>query len=126
MTDSATRHVLIVEDTVEVANLIQITLRKLGISMGHAITGDEALQMVTEHEPDLILLDIGMPGMNGWEFLEKLRAQTTRQIPIVVLTAYTDAANRQTGEMMQVDTFLAKPVIPAKLREVVQSHLDLS
>ena len=126
MTDPSAQTVLIVEDTLEVANLIQITLRKLGVNLHHASNGPDALAFIAQQVPDLILLDIGMPGMDGWDFLDRLHKQTDAQIPIVVLTAYTDSGNRQTGELMQVDAFLAKPVIPAKLREVVTDKLGLN
>lgn len=118
--------VLIVEDTQDVANIIQITLRHLPINLVHVTTGQAAIEQTQQLQPELIILDIGLPGMDGWETLDIIRQNPkTADIPVAVITAYSDAENRRTGKLYQVFAYMPKPITPGQLRETVTRALGL-
>jgi CheY-like chemotaxis protein len=81
-----------------------------------AATGEEALELAYQHLPDLILLDMSLPGIDGWEVTAELkRNDKTKHIPIVALTAHALQTERQRTERAGCDGFLAKPCAPPDL-----------
>ncbi len=78
-----------------------------GYLVDEASDGERALEAIARHHPDLILLDMKMPVMDGWEFARRYRERYDHRAPIVVVTAATDAARR--GADVEADDFLAKP-----------------
>jgi len=114
--------ILIIEDQREFAELLQLRLDANGYAGEIALGGQQGLQKAAELQPDLILLDIMMPGMNGLEVLRQLQAdELTRDIPVVMLTAKTDAKVVFEARRLGSKGFLAKPCQPADLlREVRQ------
>ena len=118
---------LIIEDSPEVATIIELSLRPTGMKFVHAENGPLALDYLTHERPDLIILDIGLPGMDGWEVLDRLREQNLSDgVPIIVMTAHADSDSRKTGKLYMVDAYLTKPVSPAVIRETVQKVMALS
>ena len=127
MTNAQNPTVLIVEDTQDVANIILIALRKLPINMVHVTNGQDAIVRARELTPALIILDIGLPGIDGWQVLDVLQDdEKLAHVPVAVITAYSDAENRQTGKLYGVYAYLPKPVTPQQLRETVQRALGLT
>lgn len=123
---TAQKSILIVEDDRQVAALVSIALRSFDVDISHVDNGHDALSFMEHNEPDLILLDISMPSMNGWQFMEMLYEQTGRtDFPVIVLTAHTDAYNRVTGQLQGVRAYLNKPIMPDKLRAVIARELAL-
>ena len=117
--------ILIVEDDSNIAELIALTLRKLQVVTHHRDNGHDALSFLDQFTPDLIILDISMPVMNGWQFLEIMHEDPSkRAIPVVVMTANADATNRMIGQMQQIEAYLTKPVIPKVLRSKVLEVLE--
>lgn len=120
--------ILIVEDTVEFANLVRIALRSLNVDIEHVTQGSAALQAIAASLPDLILLDIALPDMDGWRLLDALRREPLnrqREPLIIVLTGYGDPANRLMGKLQGVHGYLVKPCVPQSIREAVASALQL-
>lgn len=116
--------VLIVEDTIEFARLTMLTLERIGVRTRHARDGREAVELAMEERPDLILLDLNLPGMSGWQALEKINEHYGQNtIPVIVTTAYSDGANRVVGKLQSVHKYMIKPFKPAELIAVVQSAL---
>src|SRR5262249_19256480 len=103
--------VLIVEDTVELGEFIQRILEKLHFLSFRETHGSRALTLYQKIRPDLVLLDIGLPDMNGWRVLDEIKeARGEKSRPaIVVITAYGDPANRLMGKLQGVDNYLMKP-----------------
>lgn len=120
--------VLIVEDAVELAQISQITLNRMGLRTYHAVNGQRALEFLSEHTPDLMLLDIGLPGMNGWEVLERIKLEdVTQEFPIIVLTAAGDPVNRLIGKLQErVKRYIVKPYSIDELATAVREVLELS
>lgn len=120
--------ILIVEDTVEFANLVRIALRSLNVDIEHVTQGNAALQAIAASLPDLILLDIALPDMDGWRLLDALRREPfnrQKEPLIIVLTGYGDPANRLMGKLQGVHGYLVKPCVPQSIREAVASALQL-
>jgi len=105
MTDG--RPVLVVEDDVDLRGMLEILLDGAGYDVRTASEGGEALRQVAERMPRLILLDMKMPGMDGWEFSRQFRGRHGRAARIVVMTAAEDARRR--AEEIQADGYLEKP-----------------
>lgn len=117
--------VMIVEDTQYIGELAALILKKVGLETELCLTAEDAIRYMEEVAlPDLIILDIGMPGMSGWEFLDIIKAyEDTKTIPVIVTTAYSDAANRLIGRLREVDRYLTKPYKPNELQSIVSQIL---
>lgn len=108
MTDSST--ILIVDDQLSVRNILQALLAKQGYNLAFANNGQEALSQAAELTPDLILLDVMMPDMDGFEVCERLRADPhLAEVPIMMITALDDPKSRLRGLQMGADDFVTKP-----------------
>lgn len=114
------KKVLIVDDEEFVRQLIQIKLKFCGIETVEAGNGVEAIEKAVSERPDLILLDVMMPKMNGFEACQRLKAhQETSHIPIIMLTARGDPSAKERGENAGALEYLTKPFSPQKLAERV-------
>ncbi|MCL4256173.1 MAG: response regulator [Anaerolineae bacterium] len=119
--------VLFVEDADYLAELGSHILQRIGIDVIICLSAENAITFMEQNRlPDLIILDIGMPGMTGWEFLDIIKKyQETKTIPIVVTTAYGDATNRLIGRLRDVDRYIIKPYKPEELQMVVRQILQI-
>ncbi len=99
--------ILVVEDDLDLLGLVEMLLQDTGYRVRTASDGLQALARVAEEMPSLILLDMRMPVMNGWEFAREFRARHGRGCPIVVVTAAENARRR--AEEIGADAWLAKP-----------------
>jgi CheY-like chemotaxis protein len=99
--------VLVVEDDEGIRELIALALGDEGHQVDEALDGRSALEQIARQPPDLIILDMKMPGMDGWEFARAYRGRHGGRTPIVVLTAAIDAEARATE--VGAEAFLAKP-----------------
>ncbi len=117
---------LIVEDDAEIGQLIRITLQQVGIDTHHVLNGQAALDFLAERTPDVMILDIAMRGMSGWDLLETIKAYYPEsRFPVVVLTAYDDPANKLIGKLQdRVFQYLTKPFNPSMLTSVIRVALD--
>ena len=101
-------------------------MRPEGYSTTAAATGNGALASVAKHPPDLILLDVSMPGMDGFEVASTLKADpATAGIPIIMVTAHTGRGARVFGLNSGAEDYLTKPVDPAELSLKVRNRLRL-
>lgn len=116
--------VLLVEDSPDIAGLVMINLKRLGLTTFHAINGPKAVAFLDEHQPDLILLDLNLPGLNGWGVLEHAKKRYG-QVRVIVTTANDDPSNRLVGKLQVVDRYLIKPYSPADLVALVKEMLQL-
>ena len=108
--------ILIVDDERQNRDLMEVMLLPEGFLLRTAASGAEALALVAEEPPDLILLDIMMPGMDGYEVAEKLKSNlATRNIPVIMVTALDDRKARMLGLSVGAEDFLTKPVDRAEL-----------
>lgn len=117
--------VLIIEDSPVVQHLLRVTLGSLGVELLFAGDGETGLELARTHIPDLITLDIGLPGIDGWQVLAKVRADyDTAHVPVIVLTAHAQKSMEQAAVESGADGFFPKPFQPSELRKSVQAFLE--
>ena len=115
--------ILIVEDTQDNFDLIEDALEDEH-KLVHATTGQDGLAQAKAHRPDLILLDMGLPGMDGWQVAQHLKADPeTKTIPVVALTAHAMAGDREKCMKVGCDDYMAKPINVTELVAMIDRHL---
>jgi len=119
------RSVLVVEDSPGIWRLAEVCLRPLDVTVERREDGPSGLDAVKELKPDLVILDIGLPKMDGWEVLVRIRAdETIADIPVLVLTAHAEEESRKRADAGGADSFVTKPFQPAELRRQVLALLE--
>jgi two-component system catabolic regulation response regulator CreB len=116
--------VLIVEDETAIADTIQYALETEGITPLLATTGQEAVDLFTSAEVDLIILDIGLPDINGFELCKQIRQESN--VPIIFLTARSEEVDRVVGLEIGGDDYVVKPFSPRELTARVKAILRRS
>jgi CheY-like chemotaxis protein len=105
------KKILIIEDNKDNSDLVGFLMESAGFEVLIAVDGFKGLALAAEHVPDLIVLDLMMPEMDGWEVAEKLRTDpTTAEIPIVVVSALADSENKRRGKEFGVVGYITKPL----------------
>lgn len=118
--------VLLVDDTRTLLSLIQVYLMGWEIEFVVAKDGTEGLLRAREHRPDLVISDVRMPGMDGFELCAAIRADPVlHKTPLVLLTSLADDASRKKGKLVGATAFLTKPVSVEELRRTVGRILEL-
>ena len=116
--------VLVIDDAKDLIELVRFNLEKSGFDVLGAIDGHSGLEIARQHAPDIILLDLMMPGMDGLEVCRHLREDSrTRQIPIIMLTARAEEADRIVGLELGADDYITKPFSPRELVARVKAIL---
>ncbi len=119
------RKILAVDDEKHIVRLVQVNLERAGYEVVTANDGKEALQKVQDENPDLVVLDVMMPYMDGFEVLQNLRRNpATRDIPVIMLTAKAQDADVFKGWQSGVDCYLTKPFNPMELLSFVKRIFD--
>jgi twitching motility two-component system response regulator PilG len=118
--------VLIVDDTKTLLSLIQVYLMGWGLQFAEAQDGLEGLQKARELRPDLIISDVRMPGMDGFELCAAVRSDANLHgVPLILLTSLKDDVSRHKGRLVGASAFLSKPVSVDELRATVSKVLKL-
>lgn len=116
--------ILIADDAADIRGLLEITLRKRGHTVLQAETGTAALQLVEQVVPDLAILDVNLPGIEGTQIARRLRANpATAGVPIIMLTALSDEADTLAGFAAGADDYVTKPFNPRQLTARIQALL---
>ena len=119
------RKILACDDEKNILRLVQVNLERAGYQVVTASDGKEALQKVAQERPDLVVLDIMMPYMDGFEVLQNMRRnRATRDIPVIMLTAKSQDADVFRGWQSGVDCYLTKPFTPVELVSFVNRIFD--
>jgi DNA-binding response OmpR family regulator len=116
--------VLVVDDEPNIADLIELYLRREGFRVVKATTGEEGVRAVSEHRPRLVVLDVGLPDVDGLEVCRRLRQTST--IPVIFLTARDSEIDRVLGLELGADDYVTKPFSPAELVARVKAVLRRS
>lgn len=114
--------VLVVDDERDTLDLIDLTLRTAGYEIHLASNGGESLEMLRKNSFDIVLLDIMMPDMSGYDVLRILQEEMDSHPPVVFLTAKSMPEDRQEGLDLGADDFLAKPVTRGSLLDTIKKH----
>jgi CheY-like chemotaxis protein len=114
------RRILVIDDDESIREMIALILDDQGLQVCTARDGHEALALIAQDAPDLILLDMKMAHMDGWQFASRYRALTGQRAPLVVITAARDAAER--AAEIAADGYLAKPFDLDDLLRVIDQY----
>lgn len=118
------KKILIADDRSEVVELVKVTLEGEGYRTIDASDGREALEKIRKEKPDLILLDIVMPKMDGFEVLSKVKKDPkTKEIPIVMLTAQGQKVDQEKGRRLGARDYITKPFSPSHLLNKIEEIL---
>lgn len=119
------KRILCIEDEPDMIELIRLILSRHGFEVFGANGGVEGARKIREEMPDLILLDIMMPDMDGWEVYQQIKAdEKTKNIPVIVVTAKAQNIDKVLGlHIAKVDDYIAKPFTPDALLESVNKVL---
>jgi DNA-binding response OmpR family regulator len=116
------RKILVVDDEPYIVEMVEVNLLKAGYKVITAYDGEEALKKVEEEIPDLIICDVNMPKMDGFEVLKRLKSNmATRYIPVVMLTARTGDEDVFKGWQLKAEQYLTKPFNPQQILVVVRN-----
>ncbi len=114
--------VLVVDDNKDAADMLVMMLQMFGHEVKAAYSGQAALETAVEYQPDFVLLDIGLPDMNGYEVAQHLRQQQqTKNVSLFAMTGYGQDSDRQRSEEAGMDLHLVKPVDPRKLQDLLET-----
>ena len=122
MNDMVTKSILCIEDEPEMIDLIRLILGRRGFEVVGASGGEEGLEKMRQDPPDLVLLDLMMPDLDGWEVYQQMKAdEKTKSIPVIVVTAKAQSIDKVLGlHIAKVDDYIAKPFSPQELLNSVE------
>ena len=116
--------ILVVDDEEHIVMILKDSLEFSGFHVVTAYNGEEALESVEKEHPDLIVLDIGMPKLDGWEVCRRLKGNNaTKHIPIIILTAYAQMSDQKKGAALGAERFVSKPCDLTYLVEEINALL---
>jgi DNA-binding response OmpR family regulator len=121
------RTVVCIEDEPEMIDLVRLILGRKGFELIGAVGGREGLETVRKIKPDLVLLDLMMPDIDGWEVYQQMKADDDlKEIPVIVVTAKAQSIDRVLGlHIAKVDDYITKPFGPQELLESVRKVLQI-
>lgn len=124
MTRQTPASVLLVEDVADTREMYADYLRHCGFNVTTALSGAEALDAAREQTPDLILMDVTMPGLDGWTATRLLKNDPiTRDVPVLILTAHVFTEHRAKAQEVGADGFIGKPCMPDELAREITAAL---
>lgn len=119
------KRILVVDDEIYIVHILEFTLTMEGYEVITAADGEEALRKVEEDRPDLVVLDIMMPRMDGYEVCRLLRDdEETKELPVILLSAKGRPIDRETGLEVGANDYIVKPFSPRRLLEKIRDLLD--
>ena len=120
------KRILCIEDEAEMIDLTRIVLERQGYEVLAAVGGARGLEMIKQEKPDLVLLDLMMPDIGGWEVFRQIKAdQELADIPIIVVTAKAQSIDKVLGlQVAKVDDYITKPFGPKELLASIERVLS--
>lgn len=126
MRGMAVATILVIEDTDDNRQIVRDLLGSVGLVVVEATTGEAGLQLAAENPPDLILMDIQLPGIDGLETTRRLKADPAlRDIPVIAVTSYSMSGDEEKCRAAGCDNYIAKPFSPRSLLGLIQDHIGL-
>lgn len=120
------KRVVYIEDDPEMIELVSLILNKHGFEVLGVDGGRQGLDIVSQEQPALVLLDLMMPDVDGWDVYQQIKTHdTTKKIPVIIITAKAQAIDKVLGlHIAKVDDYLCKPFHPQQLLESIQRVLE--
>jgi len=124
--DGDAKQIIYIEDEQDMIDLVRLILNRKGYEVKGANGGREGLDLIRANSPDLVLLDLMMPDMDGWDVYQQLKAdEATRTIPVIVITAKAQNIDKVLGiHIAKVDDYICKPFSPQQLVDSVESVMS--
>jgi len=121
--DGDAKQIIYIEDEQDMIDLVRLILNRKGYEVKGANGGREGLDLIRANSPDLVLLDLMMPDIDGWDVYQQLKAdEATRTIPVIVITAKAQNIDKVLGiHIAKVDDYICKPFSPQQLIDSVES-----
>lgn len=117
--------VLVADDFADTREIYAACLRFAGFRVALAADGEEALALATSLAPDVVVMDLAMPKMDGWEATRRLKRQeTTRSIPVMAVSGHVEPESRRAARLAGCDAVFAKPMLPQQLIERVRAMVE--
>jgi two-component system, OmpR family, response regulator VicR len=125
MTDKV-RKVVYIEDEEDMISLVRLILERKGYEIKGATGGREGLEIINEYKPDLVLLDLMMPDIDGWDVYQQMKSdELLRDIPVIIVTAKAQNIDKVLGlHIAKVDDYISKPFSPNELVESIERVLN--
>jgi CheY-like chemotaxis protein len=118
------KNILVIDDKEDIRNLIRIVLTNFGFTVTEAVNGQEGVEMIHAQKPDLVICDVNMPAMDGYEILGLVRdSSSTAPLPFILMTGLVSMDGFRRGMVCGADDYLVKPFTPDQLVEAVMSRL---
>ncbi len=119
--------VLIIDDNLAVLEMLELALGKAGFKVLTATDGNSGVSTFREQTPDLVIVDIAMPGMDGYQVIEQIREgiDEEKRVPIIILTAHSQSVMQAYADELGADLYLTKPVLPRVLLDHIINLLNL-
>ncbi|TXL70861.1 response regulator [Vineibacter terrae] len=118
------KRILVVEDTEDNRQIVRDLLTSVGYEMIEAVDGHEGVEVATRERPDLILMDIQLPVLDGYEATRRIKSnEATRHIPVIAVTSYALSGDEDKAHAAGCDGYLAKPFSPRQLLALVRARL---
>jgi two-component system, OmpR family, response regulator VicR len=126
MDGSPTKKIVYIEDDPEMIDLVELILSRHGFDITGAHGGRQGIDVVHQKSPDLVLLDLMMPDLDGWDVYQQLKAdEATANIPVIVITAKAQSIDKVLGlHIAKVDDYISKPFRPQELLDSVDKILN--
>lgn len=120
------KNVIYIEDEPEMVDLVTLILNRKGFTVKGANGGREGLDLVKKDMPDLVLLDLMMPDVDGWDVYQQMKAdEKTRKIPVIVITAKAQSIDKVLGlHIAKVEAYISKPFTPQELLDSVDKIFE--
>jgi len=119
--------ILVIDDEQDILRIVSYSLKKWGYDVVTATNGQEGLDKMAAENPDLVLLDAGMPVMNGFQMLDEIRSHPDwKNIPVIMLTAHSDPKDIDRARTYGILEYVTKPFDPMELREKLEKALSHS
>ena len=118
------KNVMVVEDNEKNMKLMRVVLKAKGYNIIEAATGEEALNLLKNQKPDIILMDIQLPGIDGLTLIKQIKASViTKDIPIIAVTAYAMKGDEQKILDTGCDAYVSKPINTQELPRIVEKYI---
>ncbi|HOK56769.1 MAG TPA: response regulator [bacterium] len=119
------KKILIIEDDPEERLILSRELKRIGYIVYEAATGEEGLKIFKEDKPDLVILDVVLPGIDGWEVLKRIKkGPLSRKVPVMMLTGKSENEDKIKGYEIGADYYVTKPYNVNKLLPVIKSLIE--
>ena len=118
--------ILHVEDLEDNRDVVRLLVERLGVRLLEARDGAEGIEMAREHLPDLILMDLSLPIVDGWEATRRLKADSrTAHVPVVAVTAHAMKIDEERARAAGCDGYVAKPIDVTSFQKLLREHLRI-